>query len=132
MVDGVTPNRGVNMGSRTTRAITVRVSNDAAIALELEASRNGKSVKEVIENIGLDIRDGRLELCGDSLMPIGEYMTDISLDSEYDKLNFGVVKDAYERCGYPTHVIRRNNEVIASQIRDGGKFNGRKFSDDPC
>ena len=120
------------MGSSKTRAITVRVSNEAAIALELEASRNGKSVKELIDDIGLDISEGRLRLCGDSLMPVGDYMTGIEDDGEYERLGFDRIKRAYEGCGYPEHVIRRNNEMIASQIRDGGKFNGRKFSDDPC
>lgn len=145
MVNGVTPILAIgsnpirvskqqvkDMGSDKTKVLTVRVTSEAATAIELEAARSGKSVKEVIETFGMDISEGRLRCNGDSFVPPDEYLYDLVPDSGYERLNFGVLKDAYERCGYPAHVVRKNNEMLAAQIRDAGRFSSKRYSDDPC
>lgn len=120
------------MGSNKTRLTSVRLSVEAATAIELEAVRSGRAVKEVLENFGIDISEGRLRSNGDSFIPSDEYVSNISKEGDYERLGFDRIKDAYESCGYPEHVIRRNNEMISSQIRDGGRFSAKKFSDEPC
>ena len=50
------------MGSQISKLISVRVATNAAIAIEHEATRSGKSVKEIIEILGMDIDGGAVAL----------------------------------------------------------------------
>ena len=120
------------MGSQKTKVLTIRISNEAAVAIELEAERSGKSVKELLEIVGMDISDGRLRCNGDSFVPPDDYLEEIAPECDYERLGFREMREAYAKCNYPDHVVRTNNGMLAAQIRDGGRYSGKRFSDDAC
>ena len=122
------------MGSSKTTVITVRVSNEAAAALRLEAERAGKDIKELINMLGMDISEGRIRCNTDSFAPTDDFMNDIGTDDvyEYEELGFAGVLRLMRKNDYPDNVIRKMNEQNMIQISDAGRYNPRKFRDEAC
>lgn len=120
------------MGSNRTKVISVRISNEAAAAIELEADRTGKSIKELIEGFGLDISEGRIRCDNDSVIPTEEYLGDIGNDSEYEELGFAGVLRMLRKREYPDNVIKRMNEQQMIQIGDMPKYRAGRSVDWGC
>lgn len=116
------------------KSLSTKVTDEFKCEVERIAGANGKTASDLVRLCIEAVVYEHYRLDGDHIVPTDEYLNALRpVDvTDYDRLNFGVLRDAYERCGYPAHVVRKNNEMLAAQIRDAGRFSSKRYSDDPC
>lgn len=120
------------------KTIGTKVTDEVREELNRIAQASGKTTSDLMRMCMESVVYGHYKIEGERVVPTDEYLDALrpvetySDECDYERLGFREMRDAYAQCNYPDHVVRSNNGMLAAQIRDGGRYNGKRFSDDAC
>lgn len=115
--------------------LKVRLDGGRKERLDSLCSRTGMTMSEVVKTLLDAIDNCRIDICGREVIATEELldiMRPMGGAIEYEELKFGGVLRAMRKNGYPDEIIRQKNEQDIITIGDIGRYNPRRFRDEPC
>lgn len=97
------------MSSRTTKLLQVRISNEASDALRSEAERNGKTIRELIEQMAIGIVEPPCRPC------------------EFEGFGCKRLYSSMREKGYPDREVMRMIESQMDQLYCSPRYRGGKY-----
>lgn len=124
------------MSGNGTKVISTKITDSAYEKIEAYANGQNVSVSAMLKLFMSSLLSGEIGIDKGELKtevdPIGYAVSaeeELTLE-HYKDLNLDRLADTFEKYGYPDSIVRQQVEGIIAQIKENGRYNSRRSSND--